>query len=208
MRDYRKSGGSGSSAGSAGSGPARGPDSTIHTFPAAMFLLGGVLILLGIISNGWQMFTTFTAFWAMMNPAGTPVNLQKQPIVFAICGLIATGAQVGLALLVWRIDTTWKKKAFLSSSNAETARSTAIELVQHIDLVSILCAISFVVDTIGDYTFVAIYTVGLGEMTGTFITFLYAAFLYALSTVVFVRGVEYIAAGLMAAKHLRSQAGH
>ncbi|HEY5002035.1 MAG TPA: hypothetical protein VII61_02705, partial [Ktedonobacteraceae bacterium] len=184
MKDYRKSASGGPS--SSGPGPTAsarmgaaapwGHDSTVHTFPGAMFTLGGLLLFLGLTSNGWQLFTTFTAFWSMFNPTGTPVNAQKQPIVFIICGLIAIGAQVGLALIVWKIDKAWKRKSFLSSSNMEAARSTAVEIVQQVGILDILCALSFIVDTIGDFTFIAIYTVGLGVATSAFITFLYAAF--------------------------------
>src|SRR5258708_31864934 len=85
------------------------PDKTVPQRPGSMFILGGLGILFGFGANIWQLITTFTAFWTMFNPAGTPVNPGKQPVVFMICGLIALSFQFPLMILVFLLDTTWKK---------------------------------------------------------------------------------------------------
>src|SRR6266487_3069754 len=108
---HKKHGGaSGGSNGQSSSGPTRVfvrqmPDQTVHTPPGAMYIIGGLGVLLGFGANIWQMITTFTAFWTMFNPKGTPVDPGKQPAIFMICGLIAVSFQFALIMLVFRLDT-------------------------------------------------------------------------------------------------------
>jgi hypothetical protein len=189
------------------------PDQTVHQPPGAMFLIGGLGVLAGFGANVWQMITTFTAFWTMFNPKGTPVDPGKQPAIFMICGLIAFSFQFALIMLVFRLDTTWKKHHIVGSnplqSTKEAIRATAVEVVQHVNLVMVWGGLGFVVDTIGDYTFIAVYTAMLDPVTSTFIIFCYAVGLYALSTIAFVRSIEYLWAGFAASDNLkREHAGH
>ena len=186
------------------------PDQTVHQPPGAMFILGGLGILFGFGANIWQLITTFTAFWTMFNPAGTPVNPGKQPVVFMICGLIALSFQFALMMLVFRLDTTWKKHRVTGTMpavkrTAQQFKSTAVEIVQHVNLVMVWGGLGFVVDTIGDYTFIAVYTAQLDPLTSSFIIFCYAVGLYALSTIAFVRSIEYLWAGFAAADNLKQQ---
>ena len=213
---HKKHGGaSGGSNGRSSSGPTRVfvrqmPDQTVHTPPGAMYIIGGLGVLLGFGANIWQMITTFTAFWTMFNPKGTPVDPGKQPAIFMICGLIAVSFQFALIMLVFRLDTTWKKHRVTGGApgvkgTAQAMRSTAIEVVQHVNLVVIWGGLGFVVDTIGDYTFIAVYTATLDPVTSTFIIFCYAVGLYALSTIAFVRSIEYLWAGFAAADNLKRE---
>lgn len=191
------------------------PDTTIHHPPGAMFLIGGVGILAGLAAIVWQSITTFTAFWIMFNPKGTPVDPGKQPVLFIICGMMAFSFQFALMMLVFRLDTTWKKHRVTgqapggikdhTQAKVQQLKSTAIEIVQHVNPVVIWGALGFVVDTIGDYTFIAIYTATLDGLTSTFIIFCYAVALYALSTIAFVRSIEYVWAGFAASDNLKEQ---
>jgi hypothetical protein len=180
------------------------PDTTVHQPPIAMYVIGGAGVLLGMGTNGWQMFTTFIAFWAILNPNGTPVDLGKQPMDFAICGLIAVSFQFALIMLCFRIDTTWKRKAEAIPAKGAAMRSAAVEIVQHVNIFLVWGVLGFVVDTIGDYTFVSIYTDRLNAGNADFIVFLYAVALYALSTIAFVRSIEYLWAGFRAADSLKA----
>ena len=204
------------SSGKSSGGPTRvfvrqAPDETVHVAPGAMYLIGGSGILLGFAANGWQVVTTFTAFWMMFNPPNTPVDVQKQPAIFCICGLISVSFQFALAMLTFRLDTTWKKHRIAGSSpvgnagNAQAVKSTAIEMIQHVSLVMVWGGLGFVADTIGDFTFIGAYTARLDPTTQTFIIFMYAVSLYALSTIAFVRSIEYMWAGFAASRNLREQ---
>ncbi len=179
------------------------PDETVHQAPGAMCIIGWLGVLLGFCGNIWQMITTFTAFWDMFNPKGTPVDPGKQPVVFMICGLIAVSFQFALIMLVFKIDSSWKKNKVAGGATTG-AKSTAIEIVQHITLATAWGGLGFIVDTIGDYTFITIYIPGaLDGATAAFIIFCYVVGLYALSTVAFVRSIEYLWAGFAAADNLK-----
>lgn len=184
------------------------PDETVHTAPGAMYVIGGIGTVSGFAANIWQMITTFTAFWFIFNPPTEKIDLQKQPVIFCICALIAFSFQFALTMLTWRLDTTWKKqnmRVAVGSSGADKVqamRNTAVEMIQHVNLVLVWGALGFIVDTIGDYTFIQSYTANLDPTTQVFVIFIYAVALYALSTIAFVRSIEYITAGFAAAHNL------
>ena len=135
------------------------PDATVHLPPIALFAIGGGGTILGILTNLWQMMTTFVAFWAMFNPNGRPIDFQKQPVLIGICALISISFQFALSLLVFRLDTSWKRKK--ENGESKAAIGAAIEVVQQADLVLIWSLLGFVVDTVGDFTFISLYTGGL-----------------------------------------------
>jgi hypothetical protein len=186
------------------------PDQTIHHPAGFMFFLGGMGVFFGAATNIWQMFTTFSAMWDIMNPQGSRVDQRNQPMKFAIAAIIAVGSQLGLMMLTFKIDTRWKHNMTgATSTKSEAAKgyaATAIEVVQHVDLISAWGLLSFVIDTIGDFVFVSGILQGIGAIPQIFITALYAIFLYSLSTIAFARSVEYIWSGLAAtAKYVAQQ---
>jgi len=181
---------------------AHAPDTIVHTPPIVHYFIGGVGILFGFSANMWQVFTTVIALISMMSPANVPINYSSTGWKLAIAILIACATQFGLTILVWRIDTTWKRKNAASPAGKpgdmiKGYGLAAVEVVQHIDLVTAWGLVAFAVDTVGDYTFVSGVLTGVDPGKTIFLTFLYATSLYALSTIGFVRSVEYIWAGLI-----------
>ena len=174
------------------------PDETVHLPPIALFALGGIGVLAGILTNIWQMITTFVAFWSMFNPKARPFDFQRQPVIVAICGLIAFSFQLALMFLVFRLDKTWKKNKAAGESTGKAARDAVVEVVQQTDLVLIWSLLGFIVDTVGDYTFISLYTGGTDAGTAIFLIFIYSVALYALSTIGFVRSLEYVWSGFAA----------
>src|SRR5258708_39515158 len=100
--------------------------------------------------------------------------------------------------LVFRLDKTWKKSKAAGESTGKAARDAVVEVVQQTDLVLIWSLLGFVVDTVGDYTFISLYTVLVAATTAIFLIFVYAVALYALSTIGFVRALEYVWSGFVA----------
>lgn len=189
--------------------PGQAPDRTILHPPIAMYTIGGGGCLLGLGANFFQMFTTFIAFWSLLNPGGSKVDLGKQPMDFFICALIAVSFQFALIMLTFRIDSAWKRKvASGGSTKGKALRSTAVEIVQHVNLITIWGGLAFIVDTVGDYTFISTYTASLNAGTAIFVVFLYAVALYALSTIAFVRSIEYLWAGFRAADTIKGRHAH
>lgn len=188
------------------------PDETVHHFPGVMYALGTVGVLSGIGSNLWQIFTTISAFWLMFYGIHRALVIDFSNVIFDICLLIAFSFQFALMMLVFRIDTAWKKHLVGSSSEKQHGRpglnAVAVEIVQQVSLVLIWGALAFIVDTIGDYTFIGSKTADLDGVTQVFIIFMYAAALYALSTVAFVRSLEYLWAGFAVSDRIRIDREH
>lgn len=85
---------------------------TIFVPPASMFVLGALGILVGIVANLWQMFTSFSAFQHIFvtgtiytHMAITDQN-KALPIVTIICALISIAFQLAILYLVFRVDRT------------------------------------------------------------------------------------------------------
>lgn len=200
-RDYTHRFRSSSSGGSGGrstssntiSSGGHGPDRIVNHPPIILFGLGGFGFGMGLLTNLWQVFTTFIALWAMFNVGNNSPNWNafwgRQPAISAVCILIATCAQYFLQLLVFKIDHGWKNEKSGGKSSGQAMLGSVVHIVQQAELVTILSVLAFIVDTVGDFTFISLYT------TSMFIIFAYAASLYAFSTLGFVRGIEYLWAG-------------
>lgn len=189
------------------------PDETIHQPPGAMFALGGLGLLIGVFANFWQVFTSFSAFFNMFITGKQYEKMKAldkigaNPIIFAICLLIAISFQMALLFLVFRIHNDWKKNRAQGEKTGSNAKHTAVEVAQHIPLILLWGVLGFIADTVGDYTFIGIYT------SDPFLLFMYGAALYASSTIMLTRSLEYFWAGIVATElwhrwklHGRSQA--
>jgi hypothetical protein len=188
------------------------PDNTVHNPPGAMLTIGWIGVIAGVGANLWQMLTTIFAFLLMFS-LGRSSAINLGDITFWICALIAFSFQFALLMLVFRIDTAWKKHKVNGTGSkkqhaSNAIRATAVEIVQQVSLVLVWGALAFIVDTIGDYTFIGSRTANLDETTAAFIIFSYAVALYALSTVAFVRSIEYLWAGYAAADNLKRDRDH
>lgn len=173
------------------------PDDTIFVPPISMFLLGGGGILVALGANVWQVFTSFTAFFTMF-AQGSNYQAMKaidrvgaQPLISIICALIAISFQFAILFLVFRIERDWKNSKAKYQSGVDAAKSTAVEVVQHVPLVLFWGVLGFIADTVGDYTFLNIYT------DNWFLLFMYGCALYASSTIMFARSIEYLWAGFV-----------
>jgi hypothetical protein len=174
------------------------PDETIYVPPLSMFLLGFGGMLVAICATIWQVFTSFTAFFTMFEEghnfqAMKPVDrLGAQPLISVVCVLIAVSFQFAILFLVFRIEREWKDSKAKTSSGVDAAKNTAVEVVQHVPLVLVWGVLGFIADTVGDYTFLNLYT------NNWFLLFMYGCALYASSTIMFARSIEYLWAGFVA----------
>ena len=127
------------------------PDSIVHTPPIVHYFLGGIGILFGFSANLWQVFTTIIALVSMMSPPNAKINYASLGWKLAIAILIACATQFGLTILVWRIDTTWKRKNAGSPAGKpgdmiKGYGLAAVEVVQHVDLVTFWGLLAFAVE--------------------------------------------------------------
>ncbi len=172
---------------------------TLFVPPGSMFLLGGIGIFVGICANLWQMYTSFSAFQHLfvggpiykgMSASGQSAAL---PIITIVCALVSVAFQLAILYLVFRIDRSWKdtKAHATTGKGSDAARHTAVELMHHVPLLLLWGILGFIADTVGDYTFIALYS------DDWFIQFMYGAALYASSTVMLVGAIEFIWAGMI-----------
>ena len=173
------------------------PDETLHQPPAAMAALGLIGVIAGVAANFWQMYTTMSAIWQMFTGNTSPVT-DFLNVTFDICFLIAFSFQFALLYLVFRINSRWKKQQAGGTTGkkrkgaASGYASAAVEVVQQLGLFAIWVGLAFVIDTLGDFTFISARTVNADASTSAFLVFLYAVALYALSTISFARAWEYL----------------
>ena len=114
------------------------------------------------------------------------------PIINIVCALVSIAFQLAILYLVFRIDRSWKDaKAQTVGRGSDAARQTAVELMHHVPLLLLWGILGFIADTVGDYTFIALYS------DDWFIQFMYGAALYASSTVMLVGAIEFIWAGMI-----------
>ncbi len=173
------------------------PDQTVHQSPGAMAVLGWIGVVAGCGANLWQMYTTISAVYQMFTAGNAQPPIDPRNVTFDICFLIAFSFQFALLFLVFRLDTKWKKQQTGGTAGKKKGMmknygSAAIEVVQQLGLFAIWVGLAFVIDTLGDYTFIAARTVAADASTSAFLIFLYAVALYSLSTLAFVRSIEYL----------------
>ena len=174
------------------------PSDTLHQPPIAIFLFGLFLVFVGIGANVWQPITTYIAFHTSIvtNPTYLKLNLQgklgAELPVMLIGTVIAIGAQAGVLYFVFQVREEWSKKAQGTAGGSGGIFHTAVEVGQQIGLVLVWVLAGAAVDTIGDVTFIGLYT------SDYMVMFFYMLFLYSISTVGLVGGFHLIQSSLVA----------
>ena len=97
-------------------------------------------------------------------------------MIAGCCLLIATCVQYFLQMLVFKIDKHWRAERADGKSKGGAMFGAAVHIVHQTDIVTILSTMAFIVDTVGDFTFISLYT------SNIFLIFAYAVALYAFST--------------------------
>jgi hypothetical protein len=180
------------------------PDETVHQPPSAMAVIGAIGVLAGVLGNLWQMGTTIDGVFQMFTNGRHAfidfgsIFTNFGTVIYDICFLIAFSFQSALIYLVFRIDTKWKRQQTGGTGKKKRLgqqgyANAAVEVVQQIGLFAIWVGLAFVIDTLGDYMFISSRIApNVDGVTATFLIFLYAVALYALSTIAFVRAWEYL----------------
>jgi NADH:ubiquinone oxidoreductase subunit K len=184
----------------AGQGPTMQaiPQDTLYVPPGSMFVLGSLGVLMGVLANLWQIFTSFSAFQhlfvtgAIYQHMDTHAQSAALPIITIVCALVAIAFQLAILYLVFRVDRTWKETRAQGTGRAtDAARHTAVEVIHHVPLLLIWGVLGFIADTVGDYTFISLYA------NAPFLQFMYGAALYASSTIMLVGAIEFLWAGMI-----------
>ncbi len=121
---------------------------------------------------------------------GLPDETVHQP-PSAMAALGWLGLIAGVAANLWQMYTTIAAtyQMFTGSANPPLDFQN---VTFDICFFAIWVGLAFVIDTLGDFTFIAARTASADASTSAFLVFLYAVALYALSTLAFVRSWEYL----------------
>lgn len=149
--------------------------------PWFLFGLSWTGILLGIAANLWQIVTSVIAFFSIFL-----IKTQGAAMTGAI--LISAGMaltfQLGLMFFVFQVHREMLDQKIGGADGMQAARHTAVSMVSQHKLMVIWTLVSFAADTVGDFTFIGMLT------NNSFLIFMYAASLYAASTILLSTSLE------------------
>ena len=172
---------------------------TAHTSPWLMFFLGGLCLLIAIITNCTQVWTSFSAFLTLLTTGTVFTHLRPAdqarviPALLIIAGVIALSVQAGVLMVAFRVDVSWRKtRAEGNAKILKQAAATAVELSHQPTLLLIYGAICFVANCIGDYGFIFTYS------DSGLVLFFWGLVLTAGSTLGLMEGAQYLWSGYRA----------
>jgi hypothetical protein len=148
-------------------------------------------IAIGIVGNLMQVYTSDIAYqqlirtnevWLHMSKAG---QAGAEPVIQIICFGVSVIFQLGLMYFVFRITQEFKNtKVQHGVKGMEAIKYTAVNIIDHQKVLLLWTIIAFAYDTLGDFTFINLYT------DDPFSIFIYTAALYAASTVLLSKALE------------------
>jgi hypothetical protein len=182
---------------------------TAHTSPWLMFFLGGLCLLIAIMTNCTQIWTSFSAFLTMLTTGSVFLHLKSAdqsralPALLVIAGVIALSVQTGVLMVAFRVDVTWRKaRAEGNAKILQQAAATAVELAHQPTLILIYGAICFVANCLGDYGFIFTYS------DSALVLFFWGLVLTAGSTLGLMEGSQYLWSGYRAWLNHKAQYAH
>jgi hypothetical protein len=151
--------------------------------PWFVFGLAWSGIATGIMANLWQITTSVIAFFSLfaLNRSQGAAYIGA---LLASIGMAIT-FQLGLMFFVFRVHQEMKTRKVASiDGTRQAAKETAVAMVSQHKILLVWTIISFMADTVGDFTFIGLLT------SNAFLVFMYAASLYAASTILFSKALE------------------
>lgn len=168
------------------------PSSAADLPPAAGFVLGGLGILFFACGNAWQVFTSYVAFLRQFEEGSIYKSMAAADqfraviVIQLVCALLAISYQIGLLYLAFQIKRTYDRESEGRAGHGAAIAATALTIASNVNLLIFWGVISLVMDTVGDYYFVGIYT------NSPFLLFAYGVALYASSTIMGMYAMQYV----------------
>jgi len=161
--------------------------------PWLLFSLGGLEVIWGIGMNCVQVYTSVSAFFAILQGETmntlllhheTPIEtitsaVRLAPIHSLIALVISVSIQIAVLMVSQRISAVWQRMREHAGM-----RGAAIEVISHLTFLQVYGLIGFVANVIGDVTFITLYTHNL------VVLFLWCIFLTGSSTIVLLDGAQ------------------
>lgn len=165
-------------------GPKQFDNGSTHHPPWFSYSLANIGVIFGISANGWQVFTSVIAFFTMFTQGAVyqHMNSKSQGTAAAAALVISIGLalafQIGVLFLVFQVHHEYKEQKIKVGDTMQAAKVTAIQMVSHHRLLVSWSVISFIADTVGDFTFINLIS------NDPVMLLAYTLALYAVSTII------------------------
>ena len=173
--------------------PSGGPkqfDGSTHHPPWFSYSLANFGVVFGCCANFWQAFTSVIAFFTMFTQGQVYRHMDSKSqgtasaAALAISIGLALAFQIGVLFLVFRVHQEYKEQKVRVGETMQAAKVTALQMVSHHRLLLSWSAISFIADTVGDFTFLNLIS------NDPILLLAYTVALYAVSTVILSASLE------------------
>jgi len=171
--------------------------------PLWLFIVGGVEVLWGLITNflqagtsftgilGWQQQDTLTGY-GMVEGAKLLVS---RNLGFAIVALVlGVRTQIGIQVINQQINQQWKQKRVVEH---ESTQQTLVEIASNLSIGHLLGGVSYLICAVSDYMFITEID-STGSLGSYIIMTFWAVILACSSTYVLLDGVQRIWSGVLA----------
>jgi hypothetical protein len=171
--------------------------------PLWLFIVGGVEVLWGLITNFLQAGTSFTGLlgWQQQDTLtsyglteGTKLLVSRN-MGFAVVALVlGVGAQIGIQVVNQQISRAWKQKRVVEH---ESTQQALVEVVSNLSIGHLLGGVSYLICAVSDYMFITEID-SSGSLGAYMIITFWAVILACSSTYVLLDGVQRIWSGVLA----------
>ncbi len=171
--------------------------------PLWLFIVGGVEVLWGLITNFLQAGTSFTGLlgWQQQDTiTGYGLTegaklLVSRNLGFAIVALVlGVGAQIGIQVVNQQISRQWKQKRLVEH---ESTQQALVEVASNLNIGHLLGGVSYLICAVSDYMFITEID-SSGSFGAYIIMTFWAVILACSSTYVLLDGVQRIWSGVLA----------
>jgi hypothetical protein len=178
------------SKGSNGFKPFEADSESVHHPPWFAYSLAGIGVVFGIVANLWQVFTSVIAFFNMFVQGAVYRNMDAHTQGNATAGALAVSIgmalafQLGVMFFVFRVHKEYKEQKVKVGDNMQAVKKTAVQMLSHHRLLLAWSMLSFIADTVGDFTFINLLS------SDPFMLLGYTLSLYAVSTILLSASLE------------------
>ncbi len=163
---------------------------SIYHPPWFSYWLSNIGIGSGILANFWQVFTSVVAFFTLFSEGAIYKSLDAHGQVgatfaaLAIAILMAVSFQLAVMFFVFTVRAEFKEQKVKVGDQQVAVKSTAVQMLHRHRLLLAWTAVSFIADTIGDFTFITSLSNDVFLLLG------YTLCLYAVSTILLSASLE------------------
>jgi len=176
--------------------------------PIWLFILGGIELAWGSISNGFQVFTSITGIlgWQeheLIDAYGyvkaAQLMVERNLGLLIVAMVLGLGAQIGIQAFSQQISKTWRQKRVVEH---ESTQQALIEIASNLSLGQLLGYVSILVCAFSDYLFVT--QIDSSGSLGSYILMTFWAMILACSsTYILMDGWQRVWSGILALRAWR-----